>query len=454
MSARIVLALALLLAGPPVKGQSRRGPDERKITIYPAPISDDPLKYRLLPAAADQMPGNAATAYLAAFGWAGELNAAPTFRKLEDLPHDAPLGNEGREFVDAKQLVLDDLLSAGRRSWCVWDLPFPLHGQHSRFMWLDDARTLASLMSLAARVRIEQRQFDQALLPLRAGLALADNLGREPFAVPSLVAIGIQSRTLDDISLFIQQPGAPNLYWPLADIPALYRERGRVLENEAASLLTMFPELKHPERLTAEQTRALITMLQGMTFHDRIDQRMSMVLTMIHTYPTARKSLHDSGVSAATVGAMPANTVVLAYWVIDYQKRADELRKWAGLPLWQAYAGEARVDQDFSAEGENPNPLLQVLPLPGRLMFNFALVERERGVLQTVEAIRAYAAAHQGHVPRSLDELSPDTPAPLDPLLGKAFEYQGTGDAATLRAPAPPGENPFFEKIFRITVAH
>jgi hypothetical protein len=66
--------------------------------------------------------------------------------------------------------------------------------------------------------------------------------------------------------------------------------------------------------------------------------------------------------------------------------------------------------------------------------------DREAALLQCVEALRAYTAAHGGKLPKSLEELSPDTPALLDPLMGKPFDYQIDGDTVTLRAVSPfPG---------------
>ena len=55
--------------------------------------------------------------------------------------------------------------------------------------------------------------------------------------------------------------------------------------------------------------------------------------------------------------------------------------------------------------------------------------------LQTIEALRDYAAAHDGRPPASLAALT-ETPAPIDPVTGKVFEYASEGDRATLSSPA------------------
>ena len=444
----------LVLAVAPTRVEGRRYLDERKFTIHPAPIGADPLQYRLLPAVADQTPGNAATLYLATFHWAGEINADKTFKELRDVPPDAPLdlGENAVRMVDGRPFVRENLLLAARRTWCVWDTSFREQGINALLPWLNDARTLANFMSLDARLRIRQKQYGEAILPLRAGFALADNLDRDPVAVQALIAIGIQSLMLRDVSLLVQQPGAPNLYWPLANLPALDRERGRVLELEAASLFFTFPELRNPRQLSAERTRAVLENLPRLSGRARDHEPAATLLLMIRTYPVAKKYLLDSGIPAAEVEAMPANSAVLAYWVADYEKHTHQLQKWAGLPIWQICQAYSGLEKTTEVAAET-NPLLVVLDWSNRVFLQFGLVERERTMLQTVEAIRAYAATHQGQVPGSLDELSPDTPAPLDPLLDKPFEYEGNGGAATLRAPDLRGQPLRRETIYRITIA-
>lgn len=452
MKARFRLVLTMsLLAAAPAHGQNL---DERQFTIHPQPIDAEPLRYRLLPDAADQVPGNAATLYLATFHWAGPLNADETFQKVMDLPdHRLALGEDGARVADAHQMVMRDLLLAGRRTWCVWDTSFRDQGISSLLPWLNDARTLANFVSVDARVRIGRGQYERAIMSLRAGFALADNLDRDPVAVQGLIAVGIQDLMLWDAALLVQQPGAPNLYWPLAIIPPLDRERGRILENETASLFFTLPQLKDATQLSAEKTRSLVHDLQTLVERSRADQQLVTLAAMIRAYPAAKRYLRDAGISQARIDAIPANSAVLAYWVADYRRHADAARKWAGLPMWQGDVRLQKTEAALGGKARDLNPLLEVLRFTHRLDLKFGLVERERTMLQTVEAIRAYAAAHQRRVPQSLDELSPDTPAPLDPLRGKPYEYEGSAGAATLRAPDLPGHPLNKETIYRITIA-
>ena len=53
-------------------------------------------------------------------------------------------------------------------------------------------------------------------------------------------------------------------------------------------------------------------------------------------------------------------------------------------------------------------------------------------MVQYIEAIRIYAANHNGMLPPSLDAIT-ETPVPIDPATGKSFEYKLDGSTATLR---------------------
>ena len=65
-------------------------------------------------------------------------------------------------------------------------------------------------------------------------------------------------------------------------------------------------------------------------------------------------------------------------------------------------------------------------------------MDRRLDVAQTIEAIRLYAAGHQGSLPPSLEAIT-EAPVPIDPATGKSFNYKVDGSTATLTAPAPPG---------------
>jgi len=60
--------------------------------------------------------------------------------------------------------------------------------------------------------------------------------------------------------------------------------------------------------------------------------------------------------------------------------------------------------------------------------------------LQCLEAIRHYAATHEGQLPEALSDIS-DVEIPKDLMSGKAFEYHRTTTGATLQSAIPEGGN-------------
>jgi len=65
-------------------------------------------------------------------------------------------------------------------------------------------------------------------------------------------------------------------------------------------------------------------------------------------------------------------------------------------------------------------------------------LDRHVAALQCVEAIRLYAAAHDGKFPKELISIT-EVPVPNDPVMQKPFVYRRTGYNAVLEAPAPKG---------------
>ena len=72
-------------------------------------------------------------------------------------------------------------------------------------------------------------------------------------------------------------------------------------------------------------------------------------------------------------------------------------------------------------------------------MISKRLVNNLNG-LQCVEAIRHYAAIHDGQLPQTLGDIK-DIEVPKDLISGKAFEYRRTAAGATLQSAIPEGGN-------------
>jgi hypothetical protein len=96
-------------------------------------------------------------------------------------------------------------------------------------------------------------------------------------------------------------------------------------------------------------------------------------------------------------------------------------------------------------------PFVAVLPALGRVRLNMAKLDREIAALRCVEALRAYAAAHEGKLPKALDDVT-EVPIPADPLTGKAFQYLSDGRTAVLSALAPSPDMPECSLRYELTL--
>ena len=52
-------------------------------------------------------------------------------------------------------------------------------------------------------------------------------------------------------------------------------------------------------------------------------------------------------------------------------------------------------------------------------------------MLRCVEAMRLYAAAHDGKLPSKLEEIT-EVPVPVDPVTGKSFAFKLGDDGVTI----------------------
>jgi hypothetical protein len=115
--------------------------------------------------------------------------------------------------------------------------------------------------------------------------------------------------------------------------------------------------------------------------------------------------------------------VLLLYILATYRAERDHWYRASYLPYPQARplfeAAQKRLREAPTAEGRVPARLL--LPALERVMSRQARVERNLSALRIIEALRMYAAAHDGKLPDNLDDVT-EAPIPSDPGTGKPFE--------------------------------
>lgn len=441
------------------------------LTIRPAKQPDPALKYRLIPERRELIPGNAAIFYhranlMVATSAKDPKSDDKAFGWLAGAARDVPR-DEARGYLARFSSVLHEAELGAFRQDCDWEFDRREEGFELLLPEIQEMRRVGRLVALKARVEILDGHFNEAIHWLEVGFAMSRHLGETPFLIPGLVGMAIAGQLTKPFEELIQAHGGPNLYWALAARPRPLIDMRRAFEGERYFLERDLPGLRELDgpAWSTEKARnfgdELFRKLRGLTGEPRLiapagtkaggagvprledlPSRLALAAIVAKVYPEAKRSLIAEGKTAADIETMPTLQVVLIHTLRQYSRFRDDIFKWTVFPLWQTEGIDRVSWPQQSQAGKLANPLLTMfaalMPATQAALLAGARVERGLDALQCVEAIRMYAAEHNGKLPDSLDAMT-DTPVPIDPVTGKPFEYKKVDDGtATLSASYPP----------------
>jgi hypothetical protein len=419
------------------------------MTLSPAEPDRPALRNRLIPFVNDQIPGDAAQLYLLAIVQLGSVEGHTTDIEKIDQFLEAPLEklnrDEAGKLLGKYRLVLSQIEQATLRESCEWGLPIRQEGIRTLLPQLQDMRFLSRLIALVIRVEVASRQYDKAIHWLQVGYTMARHLNSQAVLVQGLVSAAVVGQMNNVMREFVQGPGAPNMYWPLMNLPQPMLDVGKMLEWERAWLYFTFPTLKEvrTNSMTLQQWHNLvreIASIDGVSpqvMENPMMRQLGGVLLGMQAFPRAREYLLRHGYTKEQLEQMPVSQVLGIYYIDSYEGWCDEIFKWAPVPYWQARPHLLKAEQDLSRDRDVANPFLSLLPAVSGAFSSLAAVDRDFAALRTVEAIRAYAATHDGRLPENLDDLL-DPAEAIDPFTGKPFEWKAEGGAGVLTAPTLP----------------
>lgn len=436
------------------------GPQITRLTLHPMPTTRPALQYELLPNVADQTPGNAAQLYLMATEMGSdEIARIPAtgpsqsqYDRIWDylkLPPDQLPSHEIKEILQKYNYALRYLDLAAHRDYCRWDLPFYQEGYKLILPYLNPMMSMFLLVELQAKWTIAQSDWPAALHSLQIGLAMTRDLNNQPMLVQALVATVNAERMLDRVNEWVTRPHSPNLYWPLSDLPHPFIDSQRAMRWSSAEFYFSIPLLNQARHgdLTSDQWRRMERdVWDVLKFLSTINGsppfpggKLTFEQYIAMAQPHAKAWLIAVGRPKQEVEEMDAYRAVGNYWFDTYRDWSDELRKGWGLPYWQMAGQMDQSDRQFRAakEKNQSDLILQLISSVDGARRRFAQLDRHIALLRTVEALRDYAARHDGQPPASLSDIQ-NLPIPIDPMTGKPFIYHATGRSAVLEAPAPP----------------
>ncbi|MGA2230774.1 MAG: hypothetical protein ABSH22_07730 [Tepidisphaeraceae bacterium] len=418
------------------------------------------MKYRLMTPLYEKTPGDAAPIYLDAIKRIDRIpddlvSAGTTYEAmpLAELAH-----SDVDKYLAAFADVSNQIKMATPREECRWD-------PRMNVSEISQTRGLFEPLLVQLRVQIAREQYDQAAATCRDIFALAHSLRGS--LLQALEGEGYAKAAIEQIEELEKQPGSPNFYGALADLPRPFFDFPELLQNEQSVVLSMIPEFKqaadHP--LKPDQWNDVLPhFMQLKLLFAPFPQVASAVITayggpskLATLFPEARPYvIAHKLLSADEADKGPSNHVIGVYLFAKYQEFFDQAYIAARLPYPQAFEalGQAQNRLGPHLPGEtfprgNPFMLTDSLISP---LFALGSLDRDIALHQCVEAIRAYAASHDGKPPQRLEDMT-DPPAPPNPLTGQPFIYTADGQVVEFDIRPPAALEKGNRRLVRVTVA-
>jgi hypothetical protein len=433
-----------------------------RLTVQPAPEPKPALFYQLLPELRDMDPGNPVLGYLKCFMdrqtfWFDKEMAENREKWLQMPLKDLPLEQLVKLGYGKGGLPLRYADEAAKLEQPDWQVLLPLRREGINLLVseVQQMRLLSEALRLRCRLELAEKRYGDAIGTFKTLFALARSHGEHPTLVGGLVGSAIASNTLETLDEFIAQPGAPNLYWALTDLPNPLVGWRKGMQGERMWLGSAFEGIPARAALTEWQSKRLVQLAQrlcdmsGGEKEPRRDVEAWLAERGKNTVhlAAARKRLIETGFPPGKhLDELPALQVILVDEVVAFEIKRDHQLKLMMLPYWQMEAlssakAAANKGPDDSLFGGLLKSFLKVRRAHARL-------EQRIALLRCVEGLRLYAAAHQGQLPATLADVP--VPLPVDPITGKAFAYSLQSGTATVRG-TPPAE---MEKIANYNVRY
>ena len=410
---------------------------DRTLVVSPAfaegPTAADPLAFTFT--LAEQLPGDAAPAYLTAFRFASaplsnldnvEANNRAQEETIETIDPAAT-----RDALGLDGLAFEFLEDAARRRRADWDISWREDGFETLLPNLNEARMLANLAEIRGKVHGAEGKFPKLHQDIRLLVTLGQHVGDEdePFLVTGLVGAGIVRQGLNLAASASQLADAPNVYWPLATADVSFNLRA-MFDLEREAMYATFPTLRAPDRFTERDFQDFLFRLDqfgtGLE-READDERAKAVAEAM--LPRAKAWVEQSGHDVAGMGDYP---IIATYLAGTYDAAWRELMREISLPYHLSLPRLTKLEQRWAAgRADELGPLGDAtFPTTLRAVQSMARTEQQRNAIMLVEALRHHAAT-RGGLPATLDAI--DLPLLNDPVTNEPFGYSVDGNTATIK---------------------
>ena len=440
----VILSLFLTLANLKVAAaQDKKPAVEPKITtieltVYPQALTDASYKMKLLPEERELKDGDAAVVLLRMIFEQQKYmtTVVPKFKQWLEAPVDDPdMLREIRFHHFYQQL---------RRAAYIRDADwnYPINEEPIFNILLPDVHTgrvfVGRGLPLYIRKQVADGNLELAQEAISVGLACSRHYARTPFAVCSLVGVACAKEVLNQADLLVQQPGAENLFWAYQKLPRPLFELQPAVSMETTWIEKSIPGLMQrpwPAHERTDEWLTIGTQLMGLGVINVADVNQLEQIAMVEKlYTYLRENWAEIGdETRESVDKMCPEEMAVRFYIQKSKRITERFQAALGLDPPEALKmmSESKEQLAQLAKDMKIPKIESAFPDLTAMYIASWAPNRKIVALQTVEALRHYAAAHDGQLPDSLDEIT-DLPIPVDPFTKKPMGYKLGNDSATL----------------------
>jgi hypothetical protein len=456
---RLMLGVLVAIAAEarPSRAQQTSAPPETliRLSVSPAPAPSPALRYLLLPELKELSPGNPVEGYfkcyLEQYRFAFDEARFADRRMLLAEPLEELHGSDSREFTRRALIQVDRAARLDNPDWQIL-LKMRADGYGTLLPDVQSMRALARALQARFFSEVAAGRLDDAIRTAKTMFAMARHLGEHPCLIAYLVGAAIAYHAIPPLEEMLEQPGCPNLYWALANLPDPLISIRTGVDGERMMGSTFFRELDSSAPMSAEQLKKFIDPLDRLIGDGKtagIRDYLAARTKDAAKLAAARKRLVESGLPDDRVKTFPSDQVILLDEAREFQVRFDEIAKITVFPALQFETLLAKANATKKEPAWFADALLPIFSSARRAQ---ARVQQRFALLRHVEALRMYAAEHGGAFPAKLADIS--VPLTDDPFTGKPFHYEVNARTAHLRGTPPEAEknDPGFRVHYEISL--
>ena len=215
-----------------------------RLSVSPAPAPKPALRYLLLPELKEMNPGNPIQNYLKCFmeqqKFFFDKEAFERREKLLTMPlKELP----AQELKDYGGFALRQADWAARLDTPDWQILLKLKTDGVALLLPDvqQMQPLANALKVRFRAEVALGRFDDALRTAKTMFAMSRHMSEHPTLVGNLVGISIANLAIGPLEEMLEQPGCPNLYWALTNLPVPLVPMDKGMGGERALVLVGVP---------------------------------------------------------------------------------------------------------------------------------------------------------------------------------------------------------------------